>query len=102
MLEKTGSPPPPEAVLPPVRLVRILCREPGATFVAGVVLVPGVRAEPGFRELLLPRPRLPPPPLLPLLSTHELQFYGYTNKKPPNPGFSQVKVLFLTCLMFYC
>lgn len=33
------------------------------------------------------------------ISTHEGQFYWYTNKNPPNPGFSQVKVLFLTCLM---
>jgi hypothetical protein len=33
------------------------------------------------------------------ISTHEGQFYWYTNKTPPNPGFSQVVVLFLTCLM---
>jgi MFS family permease len=32
------------------------------------------------------------------ISTHEGQFYWYTNKTPPNPGFSQVKVVFLTSL----
>ena len=34
------------------------------------------------------------------ISTHEGQFYWYTNKTPPNPGFSQVKVRFLACLMW--
>ena len=33
------------------------------------------------------------------ISTHEGQFYWYTNKTPPNPGFSQVKVVLLTSLM---
>lgn len=33
------------------------------------------------------------------ISTHEGQFYWYTNKEPPNPGFSQVELLFMTCLM---
>lgn len=29
------------------------------------------------------------------ISTHEGQFYWYTNKTPPNPGFSQVKYFLL-------
>jgi hypothetical protein len=33
------------------------------------------------------------------ISTHEGQFYWYTNKEPPNPGFSQVKVFFMTFLI---
>ena len=33
------------------------------------------------------------------ISTHEGQFYWYTNKTPPNPGFSQVKVVLLTSLI---
>lgn len=32
------------------------------------------------------------------ISTHEGQFYWYTNKTPPNPGFSQVQVVFLTSM----
>jgi hypothetical protein len=35
------------------------------------------------------------------ISTHEGQFYWYTNKEPPNPGFSQVNFLFMTCLMLF-
>ena len=33
------------------------------------------------------------------ISTHEGQFYWYTNKTPPNPGFSQVKVVLLNSLI---
>ena len=96
------------AVLEPVRWVRMLCRELGATFVAGVVLVYGLsqgfagsffrvasdyywkdvqRVQPATVQFLsvffyvpwvlkplwggndrrLPRPRVPPPPVLALL-----------------------------------